>query len=279
MALDFVDPWGQGWWTHLMAVHEAKREGEQLHVLIDSAFCPGLHRRMKRIDAHVACLFDGNPGDPDALREVSPLLWTFDPSRTDVQLLLAECSGAPMLSTIVSTEPQSSLARRLQPWCVIAVDGQWLNCRFPDTRRLPGIHAALTPAQRGHMTGLATAWHLLARDGQWAALDLVPQALPALEEVHLEARQFSHIMDDAAADEILFTFNMQGQHQGPKHSVRHAQVTQALKVAHLQGLDSGQHVAWCSHWLGQAAHTPDTGASAEAGLQKAFNAWMQENTA
>jgi len=279
MAMDYVDPWAEGWWAHLIELHEARREGEQVHVLIDSAFRPGLHRALNRVGANVACLFDGNPGDPEALREVSPLLWTLDPLQKGAQALLAECSGAPMLSAIVSTEPLNALAARLHPWCVVQVDGQWFNCRFPDARRLPGIYAALTPAQRGHMTGPATAWHLMGRDGRWVALDVLPQLLPALAEVQLDEVQFGQIMDDAATDEILFKFMMQGQHQGMRHSVLHAQVAQALRVARGNQLDEGQHLAWCSHCLDQLTEHTEAGPRTEAQLHTALSAWMQENTA
>lgn len=279
MALDFIDPWAEDWWSHLVALHASLPGGAHLHLLIDSAFKPGLCTALQQAGASLACLFDGNPGDPDVLRTVTPMLWPFDPHQLAVQRQLAQGSGAPMISAIVSPESLSALAARLRPWCVVEVDGQWFNCRYPDTRRLPGFYAALTSDQRGHLSGPAMAWHFMGRDGQWASLDVQAQDLPPLTEVRLSKVQFAQILDDAQADEILFKFMMQGQHQGRQHSVLHAQVVQALHTARAQALDEALYATWCGHWVSKMATRPESAPMDASDRQMALREWMQENTA
>jgi hypothetical protein len=67
--------------------------------------------------------------------------------------LLDKCSGWPMMCAIETPESQAELAARLAAWCVVEVDDQRFNFRFPDTRRLPAIFDALTPTQRAEFAG------------------------------------------------------------------------------------------------------------------------------
>ena len=128
------------------------------------------------------------------------------------------------------------------------------------------------------MTGPATSWHWIGRDGRWVVWSLAAPAHAAVQEATLAPAQFSAILDDAMADEVLFKFMMQGEHSGLRHAALHALVAKALPVAQAQGLPDGSCVAWCSHWVAQAVGLPD-GQMGEAELQRAWQDWLQENAA
>jgi hypothetical protein len=58
-----------------------------------------------------------------------------------------------MVSAIVTLETFVELVDRLAAWCVVEVDDQYFNFRFPDTRRLPDILGVLKPEQIGALLG------------------------------------------------------------------------------------------------------------------------------
>lgn len=117
-----------------------------------------------------AVLFALLPGCSEEAADASPFLTPFDPADKTLKALLRRCDRWPMLSVIATPESIEQLVRRLSAWCVIEVDGQAFNFRFPDTRRLPAIVDVLNPTQRAQFLGPATGWTYIGRNGCWHAL-------------------------------------------------------------------------------------------------------------
>lgn len=280
MALDLIDPWVPDWVSHLERLHGTLPDGHRLHLLFDSAFVPDAHRRLGA-STHWLALFDGNPGDPATLRSVSPLTITFAPDNTVLRAVLQAGSGAPALSAVITSEPLEDWAARLRPWCVVQVKNQWFNCRFPDTRRLPGFLAALSDPQRAAFIGPAITWHHIGRDGAWHELviEAAPDA-PILDQVTLEQDQFNQMLDDAAVDEMLFRFMTQGRHQQLTHALRYRLATQALEAAQQHKMPERAHLDWVDHWLSEAGRAHAAGNPLHpSDTETALRDWTQENLA
>lgn len=280
MALDYIDPWVPDWADHLQRLHRSRPEGHHLHLLFDSAFVPDTHLRLGASTRWQA-LFDGNPGDPAALRSISPLTITYELDNTALLTSLQAGSGAPALCAVITSEPLEDWAARLRPWCVVQVENQWFNCRFPDTRRLPGFLAALSDAQRAAFIGPAITWHHIGRDGAWHALTIeaAPDA-PIPDEVTLEQNQFNQMLHDATIDEMLFRFMTQGRHLQLTHALRYRLATQALEAAQQHKLPERTHLDWVDHWLSEAGRAHAAGNPLHPSVtETALRDWTQENLA
>jgi hypothetical protein len=123
-------------------------------------------------------LFEGLPGFNSATRDVSPFVVTYAPENANLRSMLDACSAWPMVSAITTTESAAELALRLSAWCVVEADGQYLNFRFPDTRRLPDILANLDANQFAEFSGPATEWRYIDRSGKWKCMALTPHHVP-----------------------------------------------------------------------------------------------------
>lgn len=147
-----VDPYDARWLDRLGASDGGTAETGATYLLIDGVFIPGLHRRFKAVMPSTlmpSLLFEGIPSCSDRTRDVSPFLVPFQSANSRFVALLRECSGWPMICAIETAESQGELTERLAAWCVVEVDGQRFNFRFPDTRRLPAIFCALSADQLG----------------------------------------------------------------------------------------------------------------------------------
>lgn len=276
MSLDYIDTWAPDWWAQLTRLAEDKPAHSYLHLLADSAFSPGLHRALLKYGTWLS-LFDGNPGDPEGLRNVSPWVGTWVGPSAKLHDALSACSGAPMLSAVITPEPLDAWAARLRPWCVVDVDGQWFNFRFPDTRRLPGIWEVLDERQQALLAGPAESWHYIGRDGHWHSLPgLFATSTEAASNICISEPQFAQIMADAAADEVLFRMMAQGRHQHVRHSLKHTAVSIGLRVAQETALDESRHVAWADHCVAMADFK---GQLSAAEAHTALPLWARENIA
>jgi hypothetical protein len=245
-----IDSYGKRWLDRLDA-GEADSEGVH-YLLIDGAFVPGLHRRVKAVvpaEFAPTLLFEELPSCSDATRDVSPFLVSFRPSNPGFRTVLAACSGWPMVSAIQTPESQSELTERLAAWCVVDVEGQRFNFRFPDTRRLPGIFDALSAQQKTQFAGPASRWSYIQRDGNWC--DLPMPGIPSLIADHpvLDDRQFARIMRDSEADEIISMLDHQGHKNRALRSQQYASVELALLVAHRTTLGTSAKRDWCESCL------------------------------
>ena len=255
-----IDPFVTDWmgWLNAKAAHMIA--DANLYLLLDGVFVPGLHRTLKAAlpkDQELTLLFESLPGCSEEARDVSPLVMPYVADNGGLAKVLGRCSGWPMVSAIVTPESIGELTGRLAAWCVVEVDDQHFNFRFPDTRRLPGIFNALSPDQRGELAGPATAWYYIDRNGSWKAL-LVPQSdRPAAVSPSLDATQFSAMVGDSEADEVIMLLQDRGRQWEQAHSTIHGLVSEALQAANESRLETDLRVDWCEACIDDAANLGD----------------------
>ena len=206
-------------------------------------------------DQELTLLFESLPGCSEEARDVSPLVMRYLADNGGLARALGRCSGWPMVSAIVTPESIGELTGRLAAWCLVEVDDQRFNFRFPDTRRLPGIFNALSPDHRAELAGPATAWYYIDRNGSWKAL-LVPQSdRPAAVSPSLDATQFAALVGEA--DEVIMLLQDRGRQWEQAHSTIHGLVSEALQAANESRLETDLRVDWCEACIDDAAILDD----------------------
>jgi hypothetical protein len=248
--------------------------GAALYLLVDGVFIPGFHRKVSMAlgdSALLTRLFDALPSCNDATRDVSPFLFRYDRSNERMKRLLDQCSGWPMLSAIATSEAEAKLTERLGAWCVVEVDEHHFNFRFPDTRRLPGIFATLTPVQRQQLTGAASRFSYIGRDGKWSDLPVVASEVDIVDRPALDEQQFAALLADSEADEFLLLLAQRGFTTTVPHSICYRRVACALKVAANVSLDQSSKLDWCTSLLAAGATTDDVPTRAT------LNEWLGSN--
>jgi len=234
------------WQSDLNRRHEALPHGARLVLLIDAAFSPKIFRQLGST-CNPILLFELLPACSKEAKDVSPFVVSFDPTDKSLVRLLALCSGWPMLSVLTTYESAEQLAKRLAAWCIVEVDGQNFNFRFPDTRRLPVIFETLIQQQRREMIGNTIEWHYISRDGSWSSLPVEPWTfpLPISDKATLEQSQFGKLLTDSEPDEMWVQLLDRGVRTHLLPSQRHAVLSYALHVADKDGLDDLSQIAWC----------------------------------
>lgn len=237
-----IDPYDECWLDRLT---------DATYLLFDGVFVPGLHRRIEVVmpstDAP-SLLFEGLPSCSDSTRDVSPFLVRYQPSNSRLRTLLEKCSGWPMTCAIETAEGQAELTERLAAWCVVEVDDQRFNFRFPDTRRLPAIFGALSGEQRSAFAGPATRWSYIDRSGKWQELAVPCKSYAIVGRPRLDDHQFAKLVSDSEADEVISILAYRGHGFG-LHSHDFATVSLALRVSRAVGMDTTSKVAWCESCL------------------------------
>lgn len=268
-----INPLQPEWHSDLIRLHEALPSGAGLVLLIDSAFVPKLVRQLGSACEPIL-LFEFLPGCSKEARDVSPFLVSFDPGDKSLLRLLARCSGWPMLSVLATDESVEQLAKRLAAWCIVEVDGQNFNFRFPDTRRLPTILGTLTQQQRRELIGNAIGWHYISRDGSWSSLPLEPSKIPLSisGKVALDESQFAQLLKDSEPDEVWVQLLDRGARTDLLPSQRHALLSNALHMADKDGLDDMLKVAWCMDFIENPARS-----DSEA-LRTRLAEWKKKNS-
>ena len=240
----------QDWIKHLDALAENAADSDtKIYLLIDGVFLPGLHRKLHQLSPTL--LFESLPGCNDETRDVSPFLIPYKTTSPHLARHLDQCSGRPMVSVIETGESQAELAERLAAWCIVEVDGQRFNFRFPDTRRLPTIFSVLTPEQKSQMTGPAMRWSFIARDGSWRELP-VASVVSAIADrpAILNEQQFAELVADSEADEMLTLLQDRGYVIDSDPYLYYSIVSQALRVAQSSALAVGAKLDWCERCVG-----------------------------
>jgi hypothetical protein len=267
----FIDSY-QNDWLDVLAEHDAALDdGAALYLLADGVFVPGMYLEMRAAlgGEAVTLLFESLPGCSAAVRAVSPFLFRYVAGAANLRALLAKCSGWPMLCAISTQETLAELTTRLSAWRVIYADGQRFNFRFPDTRRLPGIFAALTVEQQGQLAGPATHWSYMARNGTWSELPLLAPSMPAPTDYpELNAPQFGRMVSDSEADNILSNLSVQGRLPVLRASQLHLTVTRALRLADVTGLPPVHRSDWCEACLA------DTGVLDDVAMTNKMQYWQ-----
>jgi len=241
-----TDPYAAEWLDALQQRYRALSPGRQLHLLIDGAFVPGLHRRIEA--GRKALLFDGLPGSGPQTLDVSPFVLPFDPADRATRSMLGECRGWPMVNVIETPEPWPELAARLAAWCIVEADGQRFSFRFADTRRLPAVLDTLGRDQRGQFAGPAVSWSYIARDGAWRMRALDGAGKDTAADPQLDDAQFGRLVEDGRIDEILSRFADHPDHVAVQPSQAHALISSALAPAMEAGLGDSELIDWCD-WL------------------------------
>lgn len=269
-----VDPYDEFWLDRFDAPDGGAAQTVATYLLIDGVFVPGIHRQIKAVmpltDAP-SLLFEALPSCSDSTREVSPFLVRYQPSNSRLRTLLEKCSGWPMISAIRTAESQSELTARLAAWCVVEVDSQRFNFRFPDTRRLPAIFGALSAEQRAALAGPATCWLYIDRSGKWQELAVPGTSCAIVDRPCLDDQQFAQLVSDSEADEVISMLAYRGYEVG-KLSQGYATVSLALRVSRTAGMDTVSSVAWCESCL-RDGHAPDADH-----LAARLPQWMAENS-
>ena len=263
----FIDSFTQAWFDELNRRAQAEPPVHPAYLLVDGAFVPGLYRLLG--DSAKAILFELLPGCSEEARDVSPFLIPLTSFATEIGALLKRCSGWPMVSLIETCEPLEQLAARLASWCIVEADGQRFNFRFPDTRRLPAIFRALDETQRAQMAGPAVSWLYVARDGNWADLDVKGRDSGIADQPTLNQAQFALLVDDSRADEVLSQLVGRGDDPYRTPSRSHTLVTLALHVAEDAMLEAHATLDWCE-WYWRNDELLE-----QADARVAFARWVQ----
>lgn len=254
-----IEPFATGWLDELCMRASALAPGQRLHLLIDGAFIPGVHRRI-HADRKVM-LFSALPGCIGEALDLSPFLMPFAPDDTAACRVLQRCSGWPMVSVIQTDEDLGTLAARMAAWTVIEADGQCFHLRFADTRRIPAIVRALGVEQRAQFLGPATNWVCITRRGVWqvVALDGVESDIATFAS--LDAQQFRILVEDSRIDELLALYTQ--RHPAPVMPalLGHDLLALALQAAEKVQLTEPELLAWCEFlWHEGKVETPATAA-------------------
>jgi hypothetical protein len=248
-------------WLDILCQRAAELPASQgMYLLLDGAFVPRLHQRLGKERKEILfALFSGCTEDA---KHVSPFLTPFTPDDKVLKRVLMHCNRWPMVSVITTDEPMEQLAGRLAAWCVVEADGQRFNFRFPDTRRLPAIFKALTPAQRAQIIGPAMCWQLIDRDGRWRELEIGNPVKGIVTQPELNERQFALLVSDSKSDEMLMLLADRGAKVFCKPSRSHALIMIALRVAHAAQLPDDTLLDWCAwFWSQDHLHDDATGLS------------------
>ncbi|WP_332876740.1 DUF4123 domain-containing protein [Massilia sp. S19_KUP03_FR1] len=258
-----IDPFSSNWQDRLTSQHAGLAEGRQLFLLIDGAFLPDFYREVEKVSP-VSLLFEQLPACSEKMRSVSPFLVSCSPPPVGLGRALGKCSGWPMLSAIETPEPIATLAQRLAAWCIVENDGQRFNFRFPDTRRLPGLFAALSARQRGSLAGPARRWSWIGRDGTWNELGLPEIAQNFAQRPILDHKQFAAMVGDSEVDEAILLLRDRGPLPAQRPSEIYGLVSDARRVAGLCRFDPDICLDWCGHCLHNGVRLRDTDGTAAA---------------
>lgn len=261
----YIDAYSSDWFDAIQARIEQRPSTLATYLLVDGAFVPGLHRQ--GTFERKALLFESLPACTKKTKDVSPFLIPVEGAGKPIRRMLEQCNRWPMVSVIDTSEPMEALSQRLAAWCIVEADGQRFNFRFPDTRRLPGIHRALSATQRGQLLGPAVRWSYVARDGRWAELPTEPVASDIASDPVLDPRQFAALVDDSRIDELLSLLSSRGRAVYRQPSRSHSLLAEAFRVAAHARLADDEMLDWCDWcWM----HDQLLG---EASAESALAAW------
>jgi len=263
-----IDAFAENWIDILCQRARQLPASRKMYLLLDGAFVPGLHRRLPKQSK--ALLFGALSGCSEEAEDASPFLTVFVPDDRFLKRLLTNCNRWPMVSAIETSETLEQLGDRLVAWCLVESDGQRFNFRFSDTRRLSAILKALSPVQCAQITGPAMCWSYIDRAGCWRDLALPGCDTGIAVQAELEQHQFSFLVMDSSADEILVMLADRGHKVFEHPSRSHALVTSALHAAHTTQLPDGALLDWCE-WLWRQRHLHD-----DSDMCSVFQAWFNE---
>ncbi|GER12813.1 DUF4123 domain-containing protein [Variovorax boronicumulans] len=243
--MNLIDKHAPGWIDALFADDGPLASGIEgfRYALIDCAFAPQCHQLLT---SHLGSgswrsLYENMPGASDEAIQHSPMLLNIDAvERPLLYRVLLLTNGLPMLSFIRSNEPLESLFERLSPWCIVNADGQYFVLRFPDTRRLPDVLAALSPLQQMAFCGPGATWNFRRRDASWSSF-LAPEKMASTSLAPcapvLDGDQCALLIAGSEADEVIANLLQ----LSPAYEAQHRpSVLHALAVCGLAAADAMQ---------------------------------------
>lgn len=245
-----VNPWPKGATERLLSRLHALREQAHIpmysYILLDAGFDQNLPTAFPWRRHVEGSLYDDTR--LVGLKAVAPHLFRL-PDDSEKQLtwlneLAASCSGKPMLSVLCSALPAQALIAHFRPYLLARTEDslEW-PVRWADTRVLPILIAALTPAERKHFMAPIHAWSCLDRSGEileWSG-DGLPNPAPAdFDYWPLDDARFSHLLAEAETDAIIGAlhdthpdlFDLQ------EPAANHACIKKHLAIARQCGIES-----------------------------------------
>ena len=143
----------------------------------------------------------------EGLESAAPWLMQLTPDNAGkIQLkeLLRHCRGRPMLSFVASHQSIETLKNGWanQHWITTA-DGQRMLLRIADTRILPQLPQALTPAQWAALTFHLGAWLFINREGRLESCPLAPEDMNAGKDIQLSQAQLDLLTQAAEPDAVI----------------------------------------------------------------------------
>lgn len=176
--------------------------------LVDTAFAAGNAPLRRRLD--IESLHPVYIQPPlDGLIEHSPALLPLPAGRAEaharVQRLAQACQGKPMLSFVASEHDAAAIINAWQP-CLYpdCGDGERFLLRFADTRVIPALVGALTPAHWAQLGTPLVHWFAPDRSGALRELALEPVPNPAQDAAFaLSAHELAALIDAGQADAVI----------------------------------------------------------------------------
>lgn len=236
-------------WLDVLDSFATAKQGENTYLLIDGAFVPGIYKRISQVqpkDGQPVLLFESLPGCDQEVLDYSPFVILYDRANTMLKKALDECSGWPMISAVSTTESLLALAQRLAVWCVIDAAGQYINLRFPDTRRLPDIYAVLTVEQRISMFGPGAHITYIGRDGKWNYVTLAEGTPSSSTPPRLTTAQFDALVACSQGDSVLTQLESRGfKARASFRSPQYQLICAAIGLAKSVQLQHEDLLVWC----------------------------------
>lgn len=237
-----VNPWSEATLVQLSAAVRAAQETDRschAFALLDLAFEPGWLEEPRWRRAMPCSMYAQG-----RLAELSSLgLWLLPlqhvaPSLPEaLAALKRRVNGKPMFSVLLSASPPETLAAYWQPFLQVRTpDGLEWPVRWGDTRVLPQLMAALTPAERDHVMAPLHAWLSVSRAGELIRWDgpgqtdvqAWPDQVWALDDV-----RFGELVDACEADAVISRIDDQRPDLLKHHAALecHQRVSECLSLA------------------------------------------------
>jgi len=170
-----------------------------------------------------------------------------DPSRIEacVHRLVRQVREAPAISWLRTEAALTGLRSLAHYLSRVRVEGnpRPVHCRFADTRVLPHVLEALSPAQRRRVAETVQQWHWFDRTGAPASLtlDVGSQQTPDPEPyLHFDIAQFRQVRNGSEADAIFKLLLEQTPSLVPasRRGYFHVDVSAVLETAGRYGVEA-----------------------------------------
>ncbi|WP_082928267.1 DUF4123 domain-containing protein [Cupriavidus gilardii] len=142
------------------------------------------------------------------LSEASPYLIQLDPHSpsllSSLRVLLAHCSGRPMLSFIASHAAPQKLCDSWQDclWATLDTEAPYL-LRFADTRVLPVLAEFLAPATWARLAEGVQSWHIVDRSGSLESMPCGTGVASLSGRIQLSQEELGNLLHATLPDTVI----------------------------------------------------------------------------